>query len=375
MSQPLTMTLVARLSAAALASVVFIASAMPSHAAPPAIVAKQAEAARAREQLDELAADLEERSEEYLAAEDDLEKTRQAIREAEADLEVAEADVALSEALFNARIDSIYRHGKVDIVSVFVGVNDFPDLVARLDLLQRIGASDAAVVVRVKDARARIAELSQSLENRRTEQVALLQRAKQARNEVDALLERQEKYLASLNAELQRLIAEERERQERLAAQRAAAAAAEAARKRAEFPSDRSFDETGLPEPHPEVVAFAQRYVGKTPYVWGGITPAGFDCSGLTMYCYRLAGVSIPRTSRQQYRFGAFIPPDRLDLLQPGDLVFFGRGGDPNRVHHVGLYAGNGNFVHAPQRGMKVSIGSLTGRIAEKGDYVGATRP
>jgi len=76
-----------------------------------------------------------------------------------------------------------------------------------------------------------------------------------------------------------------------------------------------------------------------------------------------------------QYRIGAYIPPNRLDLLQPGDLVFFGYEGSASRIHHVGMYVGGGSFIHAPQTGDVVRIASLTGRIASRGDYVGATRP
>jgi cell wall-associated NlpC family hydrolase len=109
--------------------------------------------------------------------------------------------------------------------------------------------------------------------------------------------------------------------------------------------------------------------------VWGGSTPSGFDCSGLVQYVYERLGIDLPRTSREQYHAGAFIPANRLDLLQPGDLVFFGYDGDPERVHHVGMYVGDGNFIHAPGTGDHVVVASLTGRIAARGDYVGAVRP
>ncbi len=116
------------------------------------------------------------------------------------------------------------------------------------------------------------------------------------------------------------------------------------------------------------------QYLG-VPYVWGGSTPAGFDCSGLVQYVYREIGVSIPRSSREQFRVGAYIPPERMDLLVPGDLVFFGYGGDPGQVHHVGMFVGGGDYLHAPRRGQPVQVQSLTARISDRGDYVGATRP
>ena len=123
------------------------------------------------------------------------------------------------------------------------------------------------------------------------------------------------------------------------------------------------------------MVGVARSFIGKAPYVWGGVTPAGFDCSGLTMYCYRQVGIGIPRTSREQFNYGTRIPADRLDLLAVGDLVFFARDADPGRIHHVGIYSGDGNYIHAPQAGVPVSESSLLGRIVTRGDYVGAVRP
>jgi cell wall-associated NlpC family hydrolase len=72
---------------------------------------------------------------------------------------------------------------------------------------------------------------------------------------------------------------------------------------------------------------------------------------------------------------GAFIPADRIGSLQPGDLVFFGYNGDPDQIHHVGMYVGSGNFVHAPGTGDRVKVSSLLERIASRRDYVGAVRP
>jgi cell wall-associated NlpC family hydrolase len=92
-------------------------------------------------------------------------------------------------------------------------------------------------------------------------------------------------------------------------------------------------------------------------------------------YCYRAIGISLPRTSRSQFTVGRFIPRSRTDLLRAGDLVFFGTGGDAGKIHHVGMYAGGGSFIHAPYSGGNVMYSSLTSRIATRGDYVGAVRP
>jgi cell wall-associated NlpC family hydrolase len=98
-----------------------------------------------------------------------------------------------------------------------------------------------------------------------------------------------------------------------------------------------------------EMIANAKRYLG-VPYVWGGTSPRGFDCSGFTQYVFRSIGISLPRVSRDQQDVGTRISPYNV---QKGDLVFRG---DP--AHHVGIYIGGGQFIHAPQTGDVVKIAS-----------------
>ncbi|MDJ0906792.1 MAG: C40 family peptidase [Woeseiaceae bacterium] len=90
-----------------------------------------------------------------------------------------------------------------------------------------------------------------------------------------------------------------------------------------------------------------------TPYRYGGSSPAGFDCSGLVHYSYRQAGMSIPRTTAGQW---AELTPVNGREMQAGDLLFFSIEG---KMSHVGLYLGNGTFVHAPSSGRTVEIQRL----------------
>lgn len=100
------------------------------------------------------------------------------------------------------------------------------------------------------------------------------------------------------------------------------------------------------------IVAEAKKYLG-IPYLWGGTTPNGFDCSGLCQYVYKNVGINISRVSQTQYLEGVHIS---REYLQPGDLVFFNKNGD---VHHVGIYVGNGNMIHAPYTGAYVRYQSI----------------
>lgn len=114
------------------------------------------------------------------------------------------------------------------------------------------------------------------------------------------------------------------------------------------------------------IVATAQKYLG-VPYVWGGTSPKGFDCSGLVQYVCRQNGISLPRTAASQRNAGKYV--SRADL-QPGDLVFFKSGG---RVSHVGIYIGGGNMIHAPQTGDVVKVSSINSTYRVN-SYAGAVR-
>lgn len=115
------------------------------------------------------------------------------------------------------------------------------------------------------------------------------------------------------------------------------------------------------------VVSIAKQFLG-TPYVWGGTTPKGFDCSGLMQYAYKQMGIDIPRVSQDQFKSGTAVDKSQL---KPGDLVFFkGSSGTATAPGHVGMYIGNGQYIQAPKTGDVVKISDLSARS----DYVGARR-
>ena len=103
------------------------------------------------------------------------------------------------------------------------------------------------------------------------------------------------------------------------------------------------------------IAAGAAALIG-TPYEFGGADVGGFDCSGLALYVYERAGISIPRTAAEQQRAALPVP---LGELMPGDLVFFRM--RARHIDHVGIYLGDGRFVHAPHRGVAVASADLSG--------------
>lgn len=146
------------------------------------------------------------------------------------------------------------------------------------------------------------------------------------------------------------------------AAEKAAKEAA--AKKAAASKSSRDIAPTGAAKSSKgqAIVNTAKKYLG-VRYVYGGSSPSGFDCSGLVQYVFRKNGISISRTSASQSRQGKTVSRSEL---QPGDLLFFAKNG---RVHHVGIYAGNGQMIHAPHTGDVVRYASINSAYRNREFY------
>lgn len=125
---------------------------------------------------------------------------------------------------------------------------------------------------------------------------------------------------------------------------------------------------TGSSEAGQAIVECAKKYLG-IPYVYGGSSTSGFDCSGLVQYVTRECGYSIARTASKQYNYGTYVEKEDL---QPGDLVFFANT-YTSGISHVGIYAGDGQFIHAPSTGDVVKFSSLNTEYYTS-HYYGARR-
>ena len=109
-----------------------------------------------------------------------------------------------------------------------------------------------------------------------------------------------------------------------------------------------------------KAIVYAKQMLGK-PYMYAGDTPAGFDCSGLVKYSYGRAGISLPRDTQAQRRMSVLVS---THSLREGDLLFFDQEG--KKTSHVGMYIGNGRFIHAPSNGGKVRTDSLSAEFWKK---------
>ena len=125
-------------------------------------------------------------------------------------------------------------------------------------------------------------------------------------------------------------------------------------------PDSNGVSYTGTSEARAEVLEYAAQFLG-TPYVYGGSSPSGFDCSGFTSYVFNNTVGSIPRVAQSQ--FNATTHVSREELL-PGDLVFFGS--SASSISHVGIYVGDDTFIHSPHTGEVVKYDSLSGNYASR---------
>jgi peptidoglycan DL-endopeptidase CwlO len=284
-------------------------------------------------------------------------------------LETAKKNLASARARVSERLVALYTTNSPDALSILLGASSLGDLIERLDSADRIAEEDARIAAEVTRYRNEVQSRQQALVKAESDQEKVVaERASQRASIQSQLAERQALY-SSIKDQITQLEAAERERQARLAAQAKAAAKNH---QPAPEPAPSSGSTGGSPTPsvpapppssHSSVVSIALQYLG-VPYVWGGASPSGFDCSGLTMYAYAKVGVYLPHNAAMQYGMGT---PVSRSQLAPGDLVFF------NGLSHVGMYIGGGRFVHAPHTGDVVKISSLS-EYWYSATYVGARR-
>ncbi|MEU2713970.1 NlpC/P60 family protein [Streptomyces sp. NPDC007205] len=279
--------------------------------------------------VDKLYEEAEQATEKYNGAKEKQQKLQKEISTIQDNVARGQADLNKLRDGLGSLATSQYRSGGIDpSVQLFLSSNpdDFLDKASTLD---QLSAQQVDALKKIQDKqrelaqeRAEATEKLKDLSSTRTE-------LENKKKEVQGKLADAQKLLNTLTAKEKADLAAQQQRADRSSSERVHLGDAPPASGRAGA-----------------AFSAAQSQIGK-PYVYGATGPSSFDCSGLTSWAYAQAGVSIPRTSEAQANIGTRI--SSAGDLQVGDLVFFY--GD---LHHVGLYAGNGQVLHAPHTGAVV---------------------
>jgi cell wall-associated NlpC family hydrolase len=345
-----------RQAQAFLIGIAALCAAASANASPGTVAAKQAQAQQVLAQIQQIDESMGAAVEQYNLANVRLAKIETDQRENRKQLRVTKANLKLAQASLAARLVTAYTTSQDDTtLSLLLGSTSFEDLLNRLEAVNSTSQQDASIVQQVASFKAAVQQHRAELAKAHSEQQTVVAQKAAQKQRIESQLASRRQLLSSIKGEIQRIKAAEavQQRQLEAAAQSRLSAgtqlpATEGVGISASTPEGSTVAPPGV---HGGVVGIAMRYLG-VPYVWGGSTPRGFDCSGFVSYVFAQIGVSLPHSSYSQFGMGAAVS---ISQLQPGDLVFF------TGASHVGIYIGGGQFIHAPHTGDVVKISSLSG--------------
>jgi peptidoglycan DL-endopeptidase CwlO len=373
------LVLLCTLGLAALAAAV-AATVAGAHSTP-AIRAAKAHEQAVIAQVDAIGKDLQLAEDAAQNAQNRLALVKESLKRNEYRLHVAKANLHAAQQRLMARLYSLYVNGAPSTIDVIAGANSLSEMIDRAESAQVLSNQDAALGRQALSFEHSVQARERQLKRLQAQRAQALREKEARKREIASELGQQKRLLASIHTTISQLQAQE-------AARERAAAAAAAARLRAEIaarqkaareaaaqaqqsqqsssssaptivaPPPVSVPTGGTGAGHAAAASIALHYLG-VPYVYGGASPSGFDCSGLVMYVYAQLGISLPHYTVAQWN-----ATQPISSPAPGDLVFF------NGLGHVGIYIGGGRFVNAPHTGSVVRIDS----ISSFGGYVGARR-
>ncbi|MDR5586301.1 MULTISPECIES: C40 family peptidase [Clostridium] len=257
-----------------------------------------------------------------------LEKENE-IKANEEELEIAkknleEKDELLSERLRNVHMNGGFKVTPLKYLEALFTSGNIMDAVGKVEVISQMCKSDKNLVKEAKNAEQNLNDMQKKIEKENEE----LQKNK----------EEIEKYIADLEDQKKQLIDYVQENSDILVDSTSSIIPIT-------LPSDMSAEAKAI-------INEAQKYLG-IPYLWGGTTPEGFDCSGLMQYVFNTKGIELPRVSEEQQ---SFAKPISLSELKPGDLVF----NKSSNSTHIGMYIGDDKFLHAPHTGDFIKISTLS---------------
>jgi cell wall-associated NlpC family hydrolase len=342
---------------------------LPTTASAGPLDAKQQQAANLEARIRQQGSRLSMADEDYNEARVQREQVQAKASSARSLVVAAEQRWAALRSQLGRRARLLYMHPGAALDALF-GARSLGEVARARVYGAEVLLTDTALVMQAERARHEVLERAKALDALKEQAAQKEDDLAAKRVQVERELSAQRALLGEVKGDIAEIIAAERARQ--------AAAAAAAAAKPPTTSAAKTTAATGVTSAAPTVVEptgpppavrasagkaveTARAQIGK-PYEFGAAGPSSFDCSGLTMYAWNAAGVSLPHSSRAQFDS---LPHVARSDLQPGDLVFFG-----SPIHHVGIYEGGGIMINAPETGENVRRDSIA-----RSDYVGAARP
>jgi peptidoglycan DL-endopeptidase CwlO len=332
----------------------------------------QAQADQVQAQIDDLNDQLEQKTELYNKCLEDLDAANARMGELRRTVADAQSEKSQRQDMLADRVTAMYKSGGRDqLLQIILTADGLDDLYKRVHLVTTIADQDRDLVSGLKDSSNRLDLLLKAVDAQKREQLKLRNDLEQAARDIQDMMAQKQQTLAQMDQQVARLIAEsearakvaEQQLNEQFVANMQATILAAQQAANSHVLNGAGLYTGILPQSDNaavnQLIQTAASYMGIT-YVWGGSKPStGMDCSGFTRYVFKQHGVNLPHYSGYQAQMGTAVSPADL---QPGDLLAFG-----SPVHHVGIYIGEGLYIHTPSE-VKIS------RLSERSDLTAIRR-